>query len=246
MVQLADWQRIAQVSHLTCDSAYCSQHPDIDFVMTLQLRPTFSESWYRVTSLKAQAAGQRADLAAVLPRRAVVRRPRPGGQPVPPALATRRTASSGCSTARRTVAEAWDLAGGQLADDAPTQPEVIQILAQLHAANLIEADITPDAAVLLRRHKQLQKRQVAGAADERPVPAHPAVGPGPLPEDAGCRSCGWCFSKFGALLWLVVVVIARSRALAPEWDDAQEGRQPTRSTPGNWLVACGRCSSSSS
>ena len=55
----------------------------------------------------------------------------------------------------RTVEEAWDLVGGQLADDAPTQPEVIQILTQLYAANLLETDITPDATVLLRRHKKL-------------------------------------------------------------------------------------------
>ena len=49
----------------------------------------------------------------------------------------------------RTVAEAWDTAGGVLADDAPTQPEVVQILSQLHAANLLEANITADAGVLL-------------------------------------------------------------------------------------------------
>ena len=63
---------------------------------------------------------------------------------------------------RRTVAEAWDLAGGQLADDAPTQPEVIQILSHLYSANLIDADVTPDATVLLRRHKQQKKRKMQG------------------------------------------------------------------------------------
>ena len=52
-----------------------------------------------------------------------------------------------------------DTAGGVLADDAPTQPEVVQILTQLHAANLLEANITPDAGVLLRRHKQMMKRR---------------------------------------------------------------------------------------
>ena len=64
--------------------------------------------------------------------------------------------------ARRTVGEAWDLVGGQLADDAPTQPEVIQISQQLYAANSVETDVPPDAMVLLRRHKQLQKRQMQG------------------------------------------------------------------------------------
>ena len=62
--------------------------------------------------------------------------------------------------AAATVEEAWDLVGGQLADDAPTQPEVIQILSQLYAANLLETNITPDAMVLLRRHKKIVQRKM--------------------------------------------------------------------------------------
>ena len=62
----------------------------------------------------------------------------------------------------RTVGEAWELVGGQMADDAPTQPEVIQILSQLHSANLLDANIAADAGVLLKRHKQLKQRQLQG------------------------------------------------------------------------------------
>src|SRR5438477_2785973 len=127
----------------------------------LQLRPTFSESWYRVVTLKPRlrATAQTSRQYYRGERWYVVRDPA-GNQ------FHRLTDSAyrfvGLLDGTRTVGDAWDLVGGQLADDAPTQPEVIQILSQLYAANLIETDITPDSQVLLRRHKQMVKRQMQG------------------------------------------------------------------------------------
>src|SRR4051812_15343705 len=137
-------------------SSFCIRTP-----MTLQLRPTFSESWYRVKTLRvklrpgAQISRQfyRGD------RWYVVRDPA-GNQYH--RLSDPAYRFVGLLDGSRTVEEAWDLAGGQLADDAPTQPEVIQILSHLYSANLIDADVTPDATVLLRRHKQLTKRKIQG------------------------------------------------------------------------------------
>src|SRR5204863_1089132 len=125
----------------------------------LQLRPTFSESWYRVVNLKPKLRGT-AQITRTFfrgERWYVVRDPA-GNQFHK--LSDAAYKFVGLLDGRRTVGEAWDLVGGQLADDAPTQPEVIQILSQLYAANLVETDIPPDATVLLRRHKQLQKRQL--------------------------------------------------------------------------------------
>src|SRR3984957_16312464 len=126
--------------------------------MTLQLRPTFSESWYRVADLRV-----RLRVSAHISRQFyrgdrwyVVRDPA-GNQFH--RLSDPAYRFVGLLDGSRTVAEAWELCGGQLADDAPTQPEVIQILSQLYAANLLETDVTPDATVLLRRHKQMVKRK---------------------------------------------------------------------------------------
>src|SRR5215213_10126086 len=103
--------------------------------MTLQLRPTFSESWYRVAALRAKL--------------------RPGAQ-----ISRQYYRGDRWYVVRDPAGNQFhrlsDPAGGQLADDAPTQPEVIQILSHLFSANLIDADVTPDASVLLRRHKKLQ------------------------------------------------------------------------------------------
>src|SRR6478736_86689 len=124
-----------------------------------QLRPTFSESWYRVTNLKARLRGStQISRQHYRGERWYVVRDPAGNQYHRLSSAAYRFV--GLLDGSRTVAEAWDLAGGQLADDPPTQPEVIQILSQLHTANLFDTNVTPDAMVLLRRHKSMQKRQL--------------------------------------------------------------------------------------
>src|SRR5678815_4746027 len=123
------------------------------------LRPTFHESWYRVADLRARLrpSAQISRQHYRGERWYVVRDPA-GNQYHRLSSAAYRFV--GLLDGSRTVAEAWDLVGGQLADDAPTQPEVIQILSQLYAANLVDADVTPDATVLLRRHKSQQKKKM--------------------------------------------------------------------------------------
>ncbi len=115
----------------------------------------------------------------------------------------------------RTVEAAWEQVGGQLADDAPTQPEVIQILSQLYAANLLEADVTPDATVLLRRHKQLQKQQMQTRLMNLLFPRIPLW-------DVDSFLTRWMpvaeklLSQWGAMLWLIVVGSALAVVL-PRW-----------------------------
>lgn len=182
------------------------------------LRPTFSESWYRVADLKvklrpsAQISRQhyRGD------RWYVVRDPA-GNQ------FHRLSAPAynfvGLLDGSRTVAEAWELVGGQLADDAPTQNEVIQILSQLHAANLLEANVTPDAAVLLKRHKKQQQRKWQGRLMNILFPRIPLWDPDRflvrwMPVMRHLLS--WWF----AFVWLAVVGAAVA-VVAPRWPELQ-------------------------
>src|SRR5215211_5313980 len=174
--------------------------------MTLQLRPTFSESWYRVKTLRvklrpgAQISRQfyRGD------RWYVVRDPA-GNQYH--RLSDPAYRFVGLLDGTRTVAEAWDLAGGQLADDAPTQPEVIQILSHLYSANLIDADVTPDSAVLLRRHKKQQQRKLQGRLMNVLFPRIPLWDPDRFLK-RWMPVARILFSKVGAIVWLVVVLSA--------------------------------------
>src|SRR5262245_59749323 len=52
---------------------------------------------------------------------------------------------------RRTVGELWSKVVTQLGDDAPTQDEIIHLLSQLHAADILQCDIPPDASELFER-----------------------------------------------------------------------------------------------
>jgi putative peptide zinc metalloprotease protein len=117
----------------------------------------------------------------------------------------------------RTVQEAWDLCGGQLEDDAPTQPEVIQILSHLYSANLIDADITPDATILLRRHKQQTKKKMQGRLMNMLFPRIPMWDPDRFLR-AWMPVCKMAFSKFGAFVWLTVVISAIV-LVAPKWNE---------------------------
>src|SRR5580765_1612698 len=184
----------------------------------LQLRPTFSESWYRVIGLKPKLRGT-AQISRQYYRgeRWYVVRDPAGNQFHRLSDAAYRFV--GLLDGRRTVSEAWDLAGGQLADDAPTQPEVIQILSQLYSANLIDADITPDATVLLRRHKQLTKRKMQNRLMNVLFPRVPIWDPDQFLK-RWMPIARILFSKFGALVWIAVVGTALAM-LAPYWKGGQ-------------------------
>jgi putative peptide zinc metalloprotease protein len=199
--------------------------------VTLQLRPTFSESWYRVKNLRAKlrASAQISRQYYRGDRWYVVRDPA-GNQYH--RLSDPAYRFVGLLNGQRTVGEAWDLAGGQLADDAPTQPEVIQILSHLYSANLIDADVTPDAAVLLRRHKKLTQRKMQGRLMNVLFPRIPLWDP-----DRFLKT--WMpvvrvgFSKIGALLWLLVVGFAITQLLpmGPEIKAAAKNSV----SPQNWM-----------
>ena len=197
----------------------------------IQLRPTFSESWYRVATLKARLRSS-AQISRQFYRgeRWYVVRDPAGNQFHRLSDAAYRFI--GLLDGSRTVEEAWDICGGQLADDAPTQPEIIQILSHLYSANLIEADVTPDATVLLRRHKQLNKRKMQNRLMNVLFPRIPLWDPDtflvrwmPVMRQV--------FSWVGALVWIVTVLAALAIVL-PHWADLEAGAKKAVD-PGNWL-----------
>jgi len=197
----------------------------------LQLRPTFSESWYRVVNLKPRlrATAQISRQFYRGDRWYVVRDPA-GNQFH--RLSDAAYKFVGLLDGRRTVGEAWELVGGQLEDDAPTQPEVIQILSQLFSANLVETDISPDATVLLRRHKKQMQRKMQGRLMNVLFPRIPIWDPNRF-------LTRWMpvvrpfISKLGAVLWLVMVISAIG-ALTSHWTELKTAASDSID-PKNWL-----------
>src|SRR5215470_9368727 len=102
---------------------------------------------------------------------------------------------------RHTVEELWELANTHLGDDAPTQDEVIQLLGQLHSADLLESDVTPDVAELLARGEREERARFLRTY------ANPMALRIPLWDpDALLNSCRGLieliWSRWGGVLWL--------------------------------------------
>ena len=203
--------------------------------MTLQLRPTFSESWYRVKDLKPRlrSAAQISRQHYRGERWYVVRDPAGNQFHRLSDVAYRFV---GLLDGTRTVGESWELVGGQLADDAPTQPEIIQILSQLYAANLIETNISPDATVLLRRHKKQQQRKLQGRLMNLLFPRIPLWDPDRFLK-RWMPLVGPLLSKGGAILWLLVVGVA-AFVIVPRIDDfaSETGNLLQSGTVEMWLA----------
>jgi putative peptide zinc metalloprotease protein len=207
--------------------------------MTLQLRPTFSESWYRVANLRAKLRpGAQISRQFYRGERWYVVRDPAGNQFHRLSDPAYRFVALLDGT--RTVEQAWELCGGVLEDDAPTQPEVIQILSHLYSANLIDADVTPDATVLLRRHKQLNKRKMQNRLMNVLFPRIPLWDPDKflkrwLPINR------LLFSKVGAIIWVAVVLTAAA-CLAPHWEGLKTAAQHAtdiRDNPVNLVLLYG-------
>ncbi|OGA51783.1 MAG: hypothetical protein A3G24_15465 [Betaproteobacteria bacterium RIFCSPLOWO2_12_FULL_62_13] len=64
----------------------------------------------------------------------------------------------GLMNGRRTMQEIWNAAVERFGDDAPTQDEVIQLLGQLHFADVMQCEISPDVGELLRRSQRISRR----------------------------------------------------------------------------------------
>ena len=69
----------------------------------------------------------------------------------------------GLMDGERTLDKIWELASASLGDEVPTQDESIRLLGQLHGADLIQTDVSPDVLELFQRHRR-RRRSPAGAA----------------------------------------------------------------------------------
>lgn len=60
----------------------------------------------------------------------------------------------GLMDGKLTVQEIWEEARFRLKEDAPTQEDMIRILGQLHAVDVLQCDVTPDTAEALKRFEK--------------------------------------------------------------------------------------------
>jgi putative peptide zinc metalloprotease protein len=118
----------------------------------------------------------------------------------------------GLMDGQRTVEQIWELAAARLGDEVPTQDETIRLLGQLHGADLIQSDVSPDVLELFKRHRRRRR------ADRRRRSGNPLSMRFPLfdPEkllQRGLPLVRPLFSRWMLLIWCVTVVSAGVLAL---------------------------------
>ena len=110
----------------------------------------------------------------------------------------------GLMDGKRTLREIWDIACTRLGDDAPTQDEVINMLASLHRADVLQSDAHPDIRELHERNVKQERLKLKQYIQNPLALRFPLFDPERLLEwlnPLGRR----LFGAVGALLWLAIV-----------------------------------------
>jgi putative peptide zinc metalloprotease protein len=135
---------------------------------------------------------------------------------------------------QRTVQELWELAARQLGADAPSQDDLIGLLGQLHAADLLMTDVLPDALELFERgFKERQSRRRRSWVNPMSIRI-PLWDPGRfLDRHAGLWR--WLWGRPGAVLWLLAVLPALA-LLPSRWPELSHNVADRVLQPDNLIV----------
>jgi putative peptide zinc metalloprotease protein len=133
-----------------------------------------------------------------------------------------------------TIQEIWDTAMGRLGDDAPTQDEMIQLLSQLHSADVLQCDVSPDAAEVFERFEKQQRKKLFGQLMSPLWWRIPLVDP----ERFLTRLLPWVrpfIGVAGACVWAILVGVALVLATV-HWKDLTAGLLDRLMLPSNLII----------
>src|SRR6476661_8353284 len=122
------------------------------------MKELFSPTWYRVAALKPRLRSHvrvlrqqyRGDMSYVLHDRVTCKFHQ---------FTAKGYVLLGLMDGRRTVQAIWEAGLEKLGDQGPTQPDVMQLLSQLHAMDALVADQLPDTRELSQRSVEHGRRQ---------------------------------------------------------------------------------------
>ena len=137
----------------------------------------------------------------------------------------------------RTVQEIWDQLDAVEFRDGDleiTQDEIIQLLTQLHAADLLNVAITPDTEEMLRRGQARQRSNVHGRFMNPLALRFPLLDPDRLLSRL-LPTVRWAFSRLGLIIWLCIVISALVLA-GMHWPELTENIYDRVLTPGNLVL----------
>lgn len=127
----------------------------------------------------------------------------------------------GLMNGERTLDDIWRQAVSQLQDDAPTQGEVISLLAQLNNADLLQTDIAPNAHEMLARYTKYEKTKRKGSFGNPLAMRLPIWDPDQFLERT-LPVVRYAFTRAGALIWLTTVLFALV-LIGIHWSEMTDG-----------------------
>ncbi len=130
----------------------------------------------------------------------------------------------------RTVQEVWQECLKRFPDTAPGQEAVIQLLAQLYFANLLQYHIAADTSQLFERFKKRRQREIGGRFLNLMFMRFPLLDPDRFLMKA-LPVIGWLINKAGLILWCLVVGLG-IKVVVDDWDALREQSQGVLA-PGN-------------
>jgi putative peptide zinc metalloprotease protein len=113
----------------------------------------------------------------------------------------------GLMNGQSTMQAVWQAACAHLGDDMPTQDEIVGLMARLHQADLLQAQIPPDIADLYFRYGRERSKKILTVLLSPMSVRFPLFDPDKLLS--WCKPlAGAVFSWFGAAVWLALVTSA--------------------------------------
>ena len=123
----------------------------------------------------------------------------------------------GLMDGRRSLAAIWDAACARLGDDMLTQDDVLQLLAQLHQADVLQTDVTPDIGSLFERRVRLQRSKTLSYIRSPVSLRFPLLDPDRF-LDRTQRFVRPIFGPAGLALWAVAFVSGIA-VVGLHWDE---------------------------
>lgn len=112
-----------------------------------------------------------------------------------------------CFDGTRTVDAIWTSLCERLGDEVPTQGEVVRLLSQLSASDLLQSDVAPDLADLDLRGRDMARKKFLGYFKSPLAIRIPVMDPDAL-VTATLPLGSWLFSRRGFQAWLLIIFSA--------------------------------------
>jgi len=134
----------------------------------------------------------------------------------------------------KTMQELWEEICLQEGNNRYTQDEIVELLMQLHANDLLYCDVSPDAAELFERYKKHRRSKWKQWLLNPLSLKFPLWNPDAF-LDRLSRHFSWVFGKTGALLWLAAVLPATALGVQ-HWQELTENLPDRTLGPQNLLL----------